>query len=101
MNDYVSVLKSGQRYLHLWPRERSLFAIFPESRVVLALEWAVRVVPAIIFCTLFTDAGWTSLFMACGLLYFIGNAVTGFPGLLLVGNTRRDPITSLAFTLVC
>ena len=53
MNDYVSVLKSGQRYLHLWPRERSLFAIFPESRVVLALEWAVRVVPAIIFCTLF------------------------------------------------
>ena len=53
MNDYVSVLKSGQRYLHLWPRERSLFALFPESRVVLALEWAVRIVPAIVIISLF------------------------------------------------
>lgn len=98
MNDYVNVLKSGQRYLRLWPRERSLFAIFPESRIVLALEWAVRIVPAIVFCSLFLQmqVGHPSLWpVVCStLLVMLLLVFQGYYWLGIRAETRLPPSLS-------
>ena len=51
-------IQLGQHYLQLWPKEKSLAALFPEHRVISALEWAVRVLPAMVVMSLLLQWQW-------------------------------------------
>ncbi|MGB2427403.1 MAG: terminus macrodomain insulation protein YfbV [Alteromonas sp.] len=49
----ATMLKDGQSYMHTWPMEKALYALFPECRVVAVTRLMVKVAPplAILSCT--------------------------------------------------
>lgn len=98
MNDYVNKMKTGQRYLQLWPREQALAAIFPETRVITALEWALRIIPAIMVISLFLQiqAGSPDLWpvVSSTLLVMLSLPFQGFYWLGLRAETRLPPALS-------
>lgn len=52
MNVFGSKLRTGYHYQQSWPREKVLAPLFPENRVIHALELAMRVVPALVLVSL-------------------------------------------------
>ncbi len=52
MTAFNKKIQMGHGYLSLWPKEKSLAALFPENRVIAAVEFAVKWVPAVVVCSL-------------------------------------------------
>lgn len=48
MTLFGSKLQLGRHYLAVWPRRPELNALFPENRIILAIEFAVKVVPPMV-----------------------------------------------------
>lgn len=40
-----AVLRDGQEYMKVWPRQKQLFSLFPDGKVVVATEFAIKVMP--------------------------------------------------------
>jgi uncharacterized membrane protein YfbV (UPF0208 family) len=47
MNKIVTYLKSGQEYMHIWPMQKQLYALFPECRIIAATKFGMKVMPAV------------------------------------------------------
>ena len=52
MTLFYKKIHLGHVYMQLWPREKTLAALFPENRVIAAVEFATRWLPALIVCSL-------------------------------------------------
>ena len=47
MTLFQKKIQMGHLYLQLWPREKSLAAMFPENRIIAAVEFGVKWLPAL------------------------------------------------------
>jgi uncharacterized protein len=52
MTLFQKKIQMGQHYLRLWPREKSLAAMFPENRIIAAVEFGMRWLPALAILSL-------------------------------------------------
>lgn len=43
----VELLKDGQQYMKTWPARKELYALFPDSRVVKATQFAAKIMPIV------------------------------------------------------
>lgn len=48
MDFFGSKLQIGRRYLAVWPRRAELNSLFPENRVIHAIEFGARVLPPVV-----------------------------------------------------
>ncbi|MCC2604556.1 terminus macrodomain insulation protein YfbV [Planctobacterium marinum] len=44
-HSFGTILRDGQEYMKVWPRQKQLFSLFPDGKVVLATEFAIKVMP--------------------------------------------------------
>jgi len=95
MNAFVRKLRMGHHYLQSWPREKVLAALFPENRIIHALELARRVVPALVFVSLLLQFQmghpelWPSVLS--GVLLMLSLPLQGYYWLGLRAETRLPP----------
>lgn len=52
MSSFSAVIRDGVNYSKSWPREPALAAIFPENRVIMALQLFNKVMPALAIVTI-------------------------------------------------
>lgn len=48
MNLFFDVLKQGDRYLQLWPKQRTLNSLFVDSKIVLYTQLLIKICPAFV-----------------------------------------------------
>lgn len=44
---FFQTIKVGQKYSRIWPKERALFALFPEPRVIAATRFGIQYMPPV------------------------------------------------------
>ena len=42
---FGAMIKDGQQYMKVWPRQKQLYSLFPDGRVVVATEFAIKAMP--------------------------------------------------------
>ena len=42
---FGTMVRDGQHYMKLWPRQKQLYSLLPDGRIVVATEFAVKVMP--------------------------------------------------------
>lgn len=47
----TSMVKDGQKYMQTWPMQQQLYDMFPESRVISATKFSIKVMPALAVLT--------------------------------------------------
>lgn len=52
MSPFTRTLHRGQEYSTIWPQERRLAAMFPESRIIAATRFGIKTMPALITLSL-------------------------------------------------
>lgn len=52
MSVFYKKIQLGHLYQSLWPREKSLSALFPENRIIAAVELGTRLFPALVVLSL-------------------------------------------------
>lgn len=52
MRPFTRTLHRGQEYSTIWPQERRLAAMFPESRIIAATRFGIKTMPALITLSL-------------------------------------------------
>lgn len=82
MSIFGSKLQRGRYYLAVWPRRPELNALFPENRIILAIEYGIRVLPPIVVICLmlqfqFGDAAyWPSVLTS--VIFLLSMPLQGF-----------------------
>ena len=52
MTLFYKKIHLGHVYMQLWPRDKTLAAMFPENRIITAVEFAIRWLPVLIVMSL-------------------------------------------------
>ncbi len=52
MTVFNKKIQMGHSYMALWPKEKSLAALFPENRIITAVEFAMKWLPAVVVSSL-------------------------------------------------
>ena len=52
MTVFNKKIQMGHSYMALWPKEKSLAALFPENRIIAAVEFALKWLPAAVVSSL-------------------------------------------------
>lgn len=82
MGIFGNKLQRGRHYLAIWPRRPELNSLFPENRVIWAMEYAGRVLPPLVVITLMLQyqfgsaALWPSVLMS--LLFMLSLPLQGY-----------------------
>lgn len=56
MDSFFKLFRDGQDYMKIWPKEKSLYPLFPEGRVVFATQFGFRWMPPLAVCSAFVLA---------------------------------------------
>ncbi|MFT2092653.1 terminus macrodomain insulation protein YfbV [Paraglaciecola sp. 2405UD69-4] len=89
----TSMLKDGQQYMQTWPMQKQLYAMFPESRVIVATKLSIKVMPALAVITvaiLFNIQGYEMLPQALALGAFFMSLP--MQGLFWLGHRANQPL---------
>ena len=44
---FSTMLKDGQEYMKVWPRQKQLYTLFPDGRIVVATDFAIKFMPPV------------------------------------------------------
>jgi uncharacterized protein len=98
MTLFQKKIQMGQHYLQLWPREKSLAAMFPENRIIAAVEFGMRWLPALAILSLVVQFhfGQASLWpgVVTSVLFMVSLPLQGYYWLGHRAETRLPPSLS-------
>lgn len=86
-----TMVRDGQHYMQLWPDQRALYALFPESRVIAATRFSMKVMPplSVLTAALFIHAyGFEYLPQAIAMAAFFLSLP--FQGLIWLGHRSNQ-----------
>ncbi|MBT0586570.1 terminus macrodomain insulation protein YfbV [Alteromonas oceanisediminis] len=89
----VTMLKDGQHYMDTWPMQKSLYALFPECRVITATRLVIKVAPPLaILCAamMINQFGMTNLPQTIATAAFFLSLP--IQGLLWLGHRANQPL---------
>ncbi|WP_026375170.1 terminus macrodomain insulation protein YfbV [Aestuariibacter salexigens] len=89
----ASMFRDGQDYMHEWPMQKQLYALFPECRVIAATKFGLKVMPPVAVLaaiTMVNQMGTSYLPQAIAVAAFFISLP--MQGLLWLGNRANQPL---------
>ncbi len=88
-----SLLKDGKRYMDLWPVQKQLYSLFPDSRIVAATKFGIQVMPPIAVLTVALQLHYLGMqhlpqALAIGIFFFS----LPIQGLFWLGHRSNQPL---------